>query len=486
MADQLSFTKRILNAGAWSLFGQAFGMILRFGSNLILTRLLYPEAFGLMAIIQATITGLSMFVDLGIPHCIIRREHEPDVKFRHAAWTFQIIQGLIIGFGIWISAPFIQSIYNQPLLGEMAPFVGLNAVINGFSSTRIAILNRKLKINKIIQFEALSNFVSIAVTIVLAWIWPSVWSLVWGGVAGNLFKTFSSHIFLEGERDSLGWDKKCFRELFDFGKWIIARSGMTFLDGEGNKLLLGLLLGIKNLSFFNIASTLNLMVIQVVLGISGRVLISVYSEVLRERAHQIHSVLAKCRLVFIATGWLSALTFIFFGDAIVHLLYDQRYTDSGYMLRILGMGSLVGIITNSYSHLLTAKGMIRRSTALLFFKIIIQIASISIGYIVFGEAGVILGLAFGEWIYFPINSIGYSTIGLWQPKIDLLLFTIALIIVILVFQYSELQLPVNLYSEHKIDFNELYINAYDKAIIYMQMLQAWLSLITSKIAEIFQ
>jgi hypothetical protein len=39
---------------------------LRLGSNLILTRLLFPEAFGLMALVQVFMTGLQMFSDLGI------------------------------------------------------------------------------------------------------------------------------------------------------------------------------------------------------------------------------------------------------------------------------------------------------------------------------------------------------------------------------------------------------------------------------------
>ncbi len=43
--------------------GQQF---LRLASNLILTRLMFPEAFGLMALIQTFMVGLQMFSDIGI------------------------------------------------------------------------------------------------------------------------------------------------------------------------------------------------------------------------------------------------------------------------------------------------------------------------------------------------------------------------------------------------------------------------------------
>jgi hypothetical protein len=51
---------------------------LRLGSNLILTRLLFPEAFGLMALVQVFLTGLQMFSDLGIHASVIRSARGED------------------------------------------------------------------------------------------------------------------------------------------------------------------------------------------------------------------------------------------------------------------------------------------------------------------------------------------------------------------------------------------------------------------------
>src|SRR5436305_1576552 len=55
----MSLKQRVLNAGMWSLAGFALTLVLRLGSNLLMTRILAPEMFGVIAIASAVIVGLS-------------------------------------------------------------------------------------------------------------------------------------------------------------------------------------------------------------------------------------------------------------------------------------------------------------------------------------------------------------------------------------------------------------------------------------------
>ena len=55
-----------LRGSAWVVTGYALQQILRLGGNMILTRLLIPEYFGLMALVNVFVVGLQMFSDLGI------------------------------------------------------------------------------------------------------------------------------------------------------------------------------------------------------------------------------------------------------------------------------------------------------------------------------------------------------------------------------------------------------------------------------------
>ncbi|MGD0960716.1 MAG: oligosaccharide flippase family protein [Methylomonas sp.] len=464
MEKQTSFAKRILNAGSWSVVGYGAGQVIRFGSNLILTRLLYPEAFGIMAIIQAVMTGLVMLSDFGIPHYIIRREREPEPDFLNTAWTVQIFQGILIGIIFSVIPPLVASFYSEPLIAQIMPIVGLNAVISGFNSTKTATLSRQISIKTTIIFELITAFTGTAIIIIFAWLMHSVWALVWGFLAGTMVRMLASHAMLEGIRHRIAWHKNYVRELVDFGKWIIVRSSLTFVDGEGNKLIMGAFLGVRTLSFFNLASTMNLMVSQLVQAISGRLLIPVYSEILRERPARINAVLAKCRLVFIGSGWLAAIFFIILGKKFMGFLFDPRYADSGKILQVLAMGSLLGNLNGSYSHLLTAMGRIRASTFLLIIKIVVQLACIFTGYYLFGEGGVIFGVALGEWLYYPLNTFYYARIGFWQPKIDLPFLAFSLIIISLMALYSDVFQLLFEDRGHEADFLQFMFSWYEKGL----------------------
>src|SRR5687767_439425 len=61
-----SLRSRAVRGSAWSTIDYAVTTVLRLGGNLLLARLLVPEMFGLMALVNIFITGLGMFSDVGI------------------------------------------------------------------------------------------------------------------------------------------------------------------------------------------------------------------------------------------------------------------------------------------------------------------------------------------------------------------------------------------------------------------------------------
>src|SRR6266478_9581535 len=71
----------------WTVAGYASVMVLRFGFNLLLTRLVAPKVFGVMAIINLLIQSLHMFSDLGISQCVTRHDRGDDPHFLNTAWT---------------------------------------------------------------------------------------------------------------------------------------------------------------------------------------------------------------------------------------------------------------------------------------------------------------------------------------------------------------------------------------------------------------
>ena len=82
-----SLRTRILSGGGAVMGGFGAAQVLRLISNLILTRLLMPEAFGLMAVAISVNIWAVMLTDIGIGSSVIRSPNSEKPEFLRTAWT---------------------------------------------------------------------------------------------------------------------------------------------------------------------------------------------------------------------------------------------------------------------------------------------------------------------------------------------------------------------------------------------------------------
>ena len=93
-----NLTARIIRAAFLSIGSFGLSQGLRLVSNLLLTRILFPEAFGLMGLVNVLLIGLAMFSDVGIGPAIARSPRGDERDFLDTAWTLQILRGLLLFF----------------------------------------------------------------------------------------------------------------------------------------------------------------------------------------------------------------------------------------------------------------------------------------------------------------------------------------------------------------------------------------------------
>ena len=74
-----------------------FGLIqlIRFAINIVLTRLLAPELFGTMLIVNSLRTGIDLVLDVGIGQSIIQNKFGEHPSFYVTAWSIQLVRGML-------------------------------------------------------------------------------------------------------------------------------------------------------------------------------------------------------------------------------------------------------------------------------------------------------------------------------------------------------------------------------------------------------
>jgi O-antigen/teichoic acid export membrane protein len=422
---------RVLRAGGWTLFGYGFSQMLRFVGNLVLTRLLFPEAFGLMAIVQSVLAGVTLLSDVGVEPAIIQNTGQSS-RFLNTAWTVQAIRGALIWVTTCILAKPIAYVYDNQEIVFLLPAIGLTAFLSGLASTNIASANRRLGIASITLIDIGTALTSLLIIIAVAWMTGSVWSLVIGNVAASAIRTLASHVWLKGIRNRFMLHIKSLDAIRSFGGWVFISTALTFLVGEGNRLLIASLIEVRELAFFSLATALCLMPLQITQQIGGRVLFPAFSEIIRERPERLKETLKKSRLALIIPCLVAAVIFIAFGERLIGVLYDGRYQPVGLMLKILALSVLPQSLMASYGSVLWARGEIRTVTVLLTIQLAIQTAATLVGAYFGATQGLILGLVATQWLVYPFHAFVYARRSFWQPEIDLPLLLVGLFLIVAV------------------------------------------------------
>lgn len=407
-----SLKKLAIRGTLWTIAGYGASQILRFGSNLILTRLLFPELFGLMALVNVFIIGLHLFSDIGIGTSIIQNKRGDDPAFLNTAWTLQIVRG----FGLWfcciaIAWP-IAKIYQEPQLLWLIPAVGLGTVISGFNSTILFTLNRHMAVGQLAIFELGGQVISLAVVIVCAWLNPSIWALVIGGIVLASVQMIWSHLLNPGLPNRFTWDRDAANELFSFGKWIFISTILTFLAEQTDRLILGKLISFEMLGVYGIAFALADIPRQVIVAISGKVIFPVFSkfaDLPRETFRA--KILQNRKLVLIAMA-LGLTVLVSFGDKLILALYDRRYAAAAWMLPLLALGIWPRILTQTIDSALFAIGKPLYTAYGSLFKFLFMVIGLPVGFSLMGLSGAVIVVALNDVPFYA--AISY---GLWREKL---------------------------------------------------------------------
>jgi O-antigen/teichoic acid export membrane protein len=419
MDSKVSLKQKAIRGSLWTLVGYGLSQGFRLAGNLALTRLLTPEIFGLMTLVQTFLTGLQMFSDFGVFPNIIQSPRGDDPKFLNTAWTIQVIRGGGLWLGACLLAIPVAAFYNEPALLQLLPATGLTALIGGFTSTKLATAHRQLSMKDLTILDLVTGFFSILVTVAATLIFRSIWALVIGNLLGSLFRTIVSHRWLKGERNKFCWDLEAVREIQQFGRWIFISTIIGFFALQGDRLLFGKLLDVHFLGIYGIALGLSSMVEQIVDQVNKRVLFPTYSELIRERPQDLYPRLRKSRAILLVLGCACALLFVLGGNQLVDWLYDDRYREAGWILRVLAIAFLGRILSTTYEDILFAKGMTFSTMTLTVVGICIQIGALLVGYHLGGYQGVIIGIAATDALTYIAYAICFARLSLWQPELDL-------------------------------------------------------------------
>lgn len=429
-----SLLSRALRGSALTAGSFVITQGLRLGSNLILTRLLFPEAFGLMALVSVVLVGLQMFSDTGIGPAISRSPRGDDPAFLDTAWTINLARGALLWLLACALAWPLALLWGAPDLVQLLPAAGLTLLISGCNPTRIDTANRHLVLGRLTLLDLLAQAMGILAMVLLAWAMQSVWALVIGAWIGSAAKLVLTWAGLPGHRNRLRWDVAAGAELLGFGKWIFLSTLCGFLLSQGDKAVLGRVLGLQELGLYNIGYFLASFPVLLAGAVVGRVMIPLYRDHAPGNEPGSLERLRRMRLALTCGVLLLLVAMALGGEQIVRLLYDDRYLPAGAMVTLIALVQMPGVIGMTYDQAALAAGNGRGYFLLLAMRATAQTAALVIGAGQAGLDGALLGQGLAAVAVHPLIIRLARSHRVWDPLHDavaggLLVLSVATVLV---------------------------------------------------------
>lgn len=386
--------RRAAQGGLWTMVGFGAGQALRFGSNLILTRLIPREAFGVMLLVQVVLQGLGRFSDIGIGPAIVQNKRE-DPVFLDTAWTLQAIRGVVLSLCAVLLAWPAAAFFEQPALLALVPFAGLSAFFGGLQSSKLHSANRKLLVGRLVMVNLLGQSVGLVVAVGWGLLQPSVWALAGGGVASAFAMGVLSHLIIPGRFDRFAWDRPSARAVMTFGKWVFISTLLSFFAMQSDRIVFGRLFPADVLGVYAIATLITDAPQRLLRMMTLRVDFPLYSQAIRDGL-DLAPVFRSARRRVLAFGGGCSSLLLAAGPVFVDLFWPATYREAGWMVQILAVAMWFNTIEATLEAPLLARSEPKKVAGSNLAKVLGMLVLMVLGYAVAELPGALAGLAGSE------------------------------------------------------------------------------------------
>jgi O-antigen/teichoic acid export membrane protein len=220
----------------------------------ILTRLISPAEFGVVAAAAAVIPIVLLLADLGLSTYIVQAEHLPSRTVSTGFW-FSLTAGIVLAGVMALAAPLLAIAFNVGDSADVLRGMSLAALATVLASLPTALLRRRLRF-KLLAIQAtvatvIAQVVAIALALLSAGAWALVAQLAVSQALIGLLAWRSSHWRPTGE-----FSVSEFRTMARFGAKVMAVEGAAAARVAGEAAIISNALGPAALGYVSIAQRL--------------------------------------------------------------------------------------------------------------------------------------------------------------------------------------------------------------------------------------
>lgn len=397
----MSLRHQIVNSVGWNtsaVFVNTLVQVLRIA---VLARILDASDFGLVAISLAVVSFCEIFSDLGFTVPILHKQDITKEQYSSIFWVNNIISVAIYAI-LFATAPIIASIYGSPELVSIVRTLGLSIIINSFGKIFQTIRTKELQFRFLSIVSIFSSIIGFCFILLLALNGHGVYSLVYGTLIQITLRQIV--YFFKGIKSStikFYLNMGEIKDFFKIGGYQICAQLCDFIVAKADVFILGKMVGMEELGFYNLAKELILKCYSLMNSISRSVMTASLAKIQEdiERTRKVFSVYSE---LFAYLGGVIFLFVFIFSSMISKTMYGESYIEIEPILKVLCFYGLFSTFISPSASLTVARG---RTDIVLKWTIVTAVISLSLttASAIFGLYAIVYTQVLISIIFFGLN-----------------------------------------------------------------------------------
>lgn len=348
--NEYNLNNKIINATKWSTITELIAKFIVPITNMILARVLVPEAFGVVATVTMIISFVDMFTDAGFQKYIIQHNFKDDIEknnFTNVAFWSNLIISIILWFIIIIFSKNIAIMVGNSGLENVISIACIQLPLTSFSSLQIAIYRRSFDFKTLFLVRLIGIIIPFFVTIPLALLGFEYWALIFGSIIGTLINAIVLTVKSKW-RPQLFYSFNILKEMISFSFWSLIESISIWLTIWIDNFIIGSTLSSYYLGIYKTSSTTVNTIFALVTATTTPILFSALSRVQNDKYKFNHLFFSMQKVVAYLVLPMSVGIFLY-SDLIVKILLGSKWGEASYVMGVWALTSGIVIVLGHYS-----------------------------------------------------------------------------------------------------------------------------------------
>lgn len=340
---------RARNAAKWSLATEAIAKIIIPVTQLILARILAPEAFGVLATVVMISSFAEMITDAGFQRYLIQHEFDDKKDLYRASnvafWSSMTI-ALVLLAVIVLFRDGLASMVGNPGLGIPIAVASLSVPISVFVSTQLALFRRAFEYKKLLPIRVTVAVIPLLVSVPLAFLGWTYWALIIGVLAASLVNAIAMTI-ISPWKPGFFFSFSLLKKMFSFSSWSLLESISIWATVWAGTFVVGSLLTPYELGLYRQPMLVVNSAFALITNATTPILFAALSRLQFDRIRFREFFLRFQFTVSIALLPVGVGLF-FYRDFFTDLLFGAQWSEASLMFGLWGLSTSVMIVFSHY------------------------------------------------------------------------------------------------------------------------------------------